>query len=109
MSGGKKTEKKLFCLSKEEARLLREKAKRMGVNESEYLRHLIRQRPSDHPEIKKLLKELINEVNAIGVNINQIVKSHNMKLYSPADKERLIGYMKKLNLSVKEVVDRLGN
>lgn len=58
---------------------------------------------------EKLIKELINEVNHIGVNINQIVHHHNYELYSKEDREQLIAYMKKLNKSVKEVVVIIGD
>lgn len=45
-----------------------------GRTESQYLRLLICQRPDDYPEIQLQLGHLINEVNHVGVNINQIVK-----------------------------------
>ena len=44
------------------------------MNEAEYIRLLISQKPSDYPEVSNLLKELINEINRIGININQIVR-----------------------------------
>ena len=109
MDNGKKTTKKLLCLSQTEAQLLKEKAKLNHMNESEYLRFMISQKPNDYPEIKKLLKELINEVNHIGVNINQIVKHHNASFYSQEEKTQLVAYMKKLNKSVKEAVELFGN
>ena len=61
---------------------------------------LISQKPNDYPEVRKLLKELINEINRIGININQIVFNSNAQLYSKKDKEQLVAYMKKLNQSV---------
>ena len=70
---------------------------------------LISQTPNDYPEIRQELKQLINEVNHIGVNINQIVHHHNYELYLKEDRQQLIAYMKKLNNTVKEVVVRLGN
>lgn len=79
------------------------------MNEAEYLRLLISQMPNDYPEIRQELKQLINEVNHIGVNINRIVHHHNYELYSKEDIQQLIAYMKKLNNTVKEVVVRLGN
>ena len=81
----------------------------LHMNEAEYLRLLISQTPNDYPEIRQGLKQLINEVNHIGVNINQIVHHHNYELYSKEDRQQLIAYMKKLNNTVKEVVVRLGN
>ena len=49
--------------------------------EADYLRLLISQKPNDYPEVRELLKELINEVNRIGININQIVFNNNAGLY----------------------------
>jgi hypothetical protein len=92
-----------------EAQQLSEKAKAAGMCEADYLRLLITQKPNDYPEIRMLLKELINEVNAIGNNINQITRNHNSKLYRENDRELLIAYMKKLNLLVKEAVEKVGN
>ena len=100
---------KLIRMTPEEATELSEKAKRAGMNESEYLRLMIRQKPNDYPEIRLLLKELINEVNHIGHNINQIVKNHNVQFYSAEDKNRLFAYMKKLNRTVDEAVRKIGN
>ncbi len=93
----------------EEAKILAEKAKDAGMNEAEYVRLLIRQKPNDYPEIRKLLKTLINEVNRVGININQIVFNHNSGLYSNDDKSRLVAYMRKLNSAVSEVVMQIGN
>lgn len=101
--------KKTVRLMQSEAVMLSDKSKAAGMNEAEYLRFLISQKPNDYPEIRKLLKELINEVNRIGVNINQITFNHNAELYSKEDKEQLIAYMRKLNLEVKKVVDMVGN
>ena len=96
-------------LTPAESRLLSEKSEAFHMNEAEYLRLLISQMPNDYPEIRQALKQLINEVNHIGVNINQIVHHHNYELYSEEDRQQLIAYMKKLNNTVKEVVVRLGN
>ena len=101
--------KKTLRLTPAESRLLSEKAEAFHMNEAEYLRFLISQKPNDYPEIRQELKQLINEVNHIGVNINQIVHHHNYELYSKEDRQQLIAYMKKLNNTVKEVVVRLGN
>jgi len=109
MAGEKKTVVKPFRMSEKEAGLLKAEASKRGMKESEYIRLLLSQKPNDYPEIRILLKELINEVNAIGNNINQITRNHNSKLYREADRELLSAYMKKLNLLVKEAVDKLGN
>lgn len=108
MAGGKKTVVKPFRMTEKEAEQLRSDAGRQGLKESEYIRLLLSQKPNDYPEIRILLRELINEVNAIGNNINQITRNHNSKLYREQDRELLIAYMKKLNLLVKEVVGKIG-
>lgn len=70
---------------------------------------MIKQKPNDYPEIRILLKELINEVNHIGVNINQIVKNYNSGFYSDTEKNSLFAYMQKLNRLLSEAVKQLGD
>lgn len=101
--------RKTLRLMPQEAKVLSDKAKANGMNEAEYIRLLISQKPNDYPEVRKLLKELINEINRIGININQIVFNSNAQLYSKKDKEQLVAYMKKLNQSVSEAVVKIGN
>lgn len=103
MSQDKLTLVKKFRLSPREASMLADKAQQANMTESEYLRLMISQKPSDYPEIRILLKELINEVNHIGTNINQIVHNNNSGIYSEDDKERLVAYMRKLNTEVNNV------
>lgn len=109
MAGRQHSVDKLLRMTPEEAKLLTNKAEKVGMSETAYLRLLISQKPNDYPEIRKLLKELINEVNRIGVNINQITFNHNAELYSREDKNQLIAYMRKLNMEVKKVVEMIGN
>ena len=101
--------RKTLRLMPGEAKELSEKAGAAGMCEADYLRLLITQKPNDYPEIRILLKELINEVNAIGNNINQITRNHNSKLYRTEDRELLSAYMKKLNMTVREAADKIGN
>lgn len=103
MSQDKLSLVKKFRLSPREATILADKAQQANMTESEYLRLMISQKPSDYSEIRILLKELINEVNHIGTNINQIVHNHNSGIYSEDDKERLVDYMRKLNTEVNNV------
>ena len=77
------------------------------MTETEYQRLLISQKPNDYLEIRILLKELINEVNHIGTNINQIVYNYNFGFYSEDDKERLVAYMRKLNIEVNKVYETI--
>lgn len=100
--------RKTLRLMPGEARELSDKAGVAGMCEADYLRLLITQKPNDYPEIRILLKELINEVNAVGNNINQITRNYNSKLYRTEDRELLCACMKKLNLTVKEMADKIG-
>lgn len=101
--------RKTLRLMPGEAKELSEKAGAAGMCEADYLRLLITQKPNDYPEIRILLKELINEVNAIGNNINQITRNYNSKLYRTEDREFLCACMKKLNLTVREATDKIGS
>ena len=64
---------KIHCIRKtlrlmpQEAEMLAKKAGESGMCEADYLRLLISQKPNDYPEVRELLKELINEVNRIGI------------------------------------------
>lgn len=101
--------KKTLRLVKEDSELLYDKAKQAGMNENEYLRMLIREKPANMPEVRGLIKLLINEVNHIGVNVNQIARNSNAGYFGSADKQQLLAYMQKLNMSVRQVVEKLGN
>lgn len=99
---------KRFRLGSSEAAMLKEQAEKAGMNESQYVRFLITQKPNDYPEIQKSLKGLVNEINRIGVNINEIVYNNNSMLYRQTDKDRLMAYMRRLNKTLEEAVVRLG-
>ena len=101
--------RKTVRLAEKEARLLAQRAAETGLSENQYIRFQIRQRPSDYPAIQKLLKELINEVNRVGNNINQIVHGNHIGFYTEADKEQLSAYMRRLNQSMREVIEKIGN
>ena len=48
--------RKTLRLMPQEAKVLSDKAKANGMNEAEYIRLLISQKPNDYPEVRKLLK-----------------------------------------------------
>ena len=73
--------RKEIRLSCEELEELNRKAKERGLSDSQYLRMLITNRPRDYPELLEALQNLTNEINHIGININQIVKNNNSGLY----------------------------
>lgn len=101
--------KKTLRLNEQDASLLKEKSNDAGMNENDYLRILIRAEPIDMKETRNQLKALINEVNHIGVNINQIARNTNAGFCSGADKIQLMAYMQKLNTAVEQVVKCFGN
>ena len=49
--------RKTLRLMPQEAKVLSDKAKANGMNEAEYIRLLISQKPNDYPEVRKLFKE----------------------------------------------------
>ena len=77
--------RKEIRLSCEELEELNRKAKERGLSDSQYLRMLITNRPRDYPELLEALQNLTNEINHIGININQIVKNNNSGLYHESD------------------------
>ena len=101
--------RKAYRLTGEQNAELQEKVAELGMTESEFIRLLITQRPKDYPEIRAMLNSLINEVNRIGVNINEIVHNNNSILYSDTDKSRLMAYMQRLNEMVSKAVVDIGD
>ncbi len=101
--------KKAFRLTEEQAAELKKKVAISGMTESEFMRLMITEQPKDYPEIRAMLDKLINEVNRIGVNINEIVYNNNSMLYRESDKQRLFAYMRKLNETMKGRVVEIGN
>ena len=89
---GENVIRKHFKLTEETAKLLAERSKAENMNESEYIRSLLLNQ-LEHPRSRKLELEIMrlrNEINKIGVNINQIVKNCNSHIYSDDDKMNLI-------------------
>ena len=101
------TERKDFRLRKQDIELLERNAKACGMTHSAYLRQLIQNRPIDHPEIKKLLKELLYEVNRIGNNVNQIAHHINEGFYFKEDRNQLLKEQKELELQVAKIAELL--
>lgn len=99
--------RKEIRLSSEELEELQKQAAEMGVTDSQFLRMLITNRPRDYPAIRQELQRLNNEINHIGVNINQITHNNNSRLYSETDKHRLYVLMKRLKDPMQQVIERL--
>lgn len=104
-----RTMRKEIRLSETEIKRIELDAEKRGMNFSQYIRYLAGNKPKEHPDVIKVFKELINEVNHIGTNINQIARNCNSGIYTYEDKRRLLAYMKSINLKLKEVIDLYGN
>lgn len=104
-----KTVRKEIRMSEVESKELSRLAAENSMTESEYIRQRMLQKPENHAELGRQVCELINEINHIGVNINQIVKNANSGFYRIADKEKLIAYMTKLNEAVRELIGKIDN
>ena len=104
-----RTMRKEIRLSETEIKRIESDAKEKGMNFSQYVRYLAGNKPKEHPEVIKIFKNLINEINRIGTNINQIVRNCNSGIYTYEDKRRLLAYIKSVNFKLKEVIDLYGN
>lgn len=109
MENGRHRVVKHFRFTETEAAKLRKLAKEFNMTESEYIRLLLNNKPSDYPEIRIMLSNLINEVNHVGNNINQITRKNNAGFYSRNDMEGLRAYMRKLIMSTREVEKCIGS
>lgn len=104
---GENTLRKHFKLTEETARILNERSKAENMNESEYIRFLLLNQ-SEHPKSREWEVEIMrlrNEVNKIGVNINQIVKNNNSHIYNGSDKIELISELKILKMLLQEIIE----
>lgn len=99
--------RKEIRLSGAELEELQKQAAEMNITESRFLRMLITNRPRDYPAIRAELQRLNNEINHIGVNINQIVHNNNSRLYSREDKHRLYVFMKQIKDQMEQIMEKL--
>lgn len=79
-----KTIKKQFWINQEEDNLLKAKAKKAGLNESEFLRscikgYKIKEQPTEE------IREFTKQISGISNNINQIAIRVNIRGYAGAD------------------------
>lgn len=107
--GNNKNVIKGFRVTEQESEELAHRASEAGMSESQYLRLCLASSPNDFPEIRKTIKKLINEINSIGVNVNQIARNSNSGFFVPEDKVRLFAYMNRLNALMSKVVEDIGD
>ena len=104
---GENTLRKHFKLTEETARILTERSKAENMNESEYIRYLLLNQ-SENPRSRELELEVMrlrNEINKIGVNINQIVKNSNSHIYREDDKIKFISGLKTLKMLLEQIIE----
>ncbi len=107
---GENTLRKHFKLTEETARILTERSKAENMNESEYIRYLLLNQ-TENPRSKELELEVMrlrNEINKIGVNINQIVKNSNSHIYREDDKMELKSQVNKAADLMECMVKKIG-
>lgn len=105
----KRTIVKKIYMNKDEAKAFEDAARKANMKEAAYGRMLLSRKASDNPEIKNQLARLCNEINHIGVNVNQIVKNNNSGLYSAEDKDRLLAYMSVIKNKLQGVISVIDN
>lgn len=91
-----------FRLQEDLYEYIKELQEKTGKNESEVIRSILYAAKNNKTiKIESTAdfiqqKQLINEINSIGRNINQIVKNNNSGLYSTYDKNQLFALMNKV-------------
>ena len=107
---GENVIRKHFKLTEETAKILAECSQAENMNESEYIRYLLLNQ-SEHPRSRGLELEIMrlrNEINKIGVNVNQIVKNNNSHIYSNSDKIELKSQMHKAVDLMEHMIEIIG-
>ena len=100
------TARKTFRLSEENEIFLTEQCQRYGMNDSEYIRYLLNEKQNPTGKVMRTqeeflaIKELTDEINHIGININQIVRNVNMQKYSDHEKRKLFALMEEIRQKV---------
>ena len=102
------TERIDFRVTPNQKKQIEEKAKSAVLSDSEYIRQAVLGVTIVGGDIRHEIRELINEINKIGVNINQIARRHNSNLYSVEDKKALFSDMSQLEELVSNYINRIG-
>lgn len=95
--------------TEETVKILNERSKAEKMNESEYIRYLLLNQ-SEYPRSRELEIEIMrlrNEINKIGINVNQIVKNNNSHMYKEEDKMQLKKCLEKIILLQKSIISQM--
>lgn len=96
----------ILRLTEKDKNRLFESSKRAGMTASSYIRSLINNEQPYLREDYQNIKNLVNEMNAIGNNINQIAKKFNMGMFSEYDKKHLIDLMSTLVKNTEKIINQ---
>ena len=109
---GDKTAKTTVRLTEAERLHVEDRAKKYGIKTSEYVRRLVEQdmgstsvSKMETKESFLLKKDLIREINHIGVNINQIAHNVNSGKYLDYEKKKLFAMMEKIETLLGNVIE----
>ena len=100
-----------FRLSGREKEKLDRICLQLGVKRSGYIRDLGNSQSVDEKCIRYITKseenrilkrQIVTEINKIGVNINQIVHNVNMQFYSKDEKVQLMEYLNQIYLKLND-------
>jgi predicted DNA binding CopG/RHH family protein len=98
-----RTIKQQFYLNSEEKKLLKEKSKKAGLNESEFIRSMIKGYKIKEQPTKEI-REFTRDISGIANNINQIAKSVNMRYGRNEDIEYIKSAVSKFFLDFQKKV-----
>lgn len=90
-----------FRVDADTDQFIKQQCRNLGIKESTYIRKLLEQAKGNPVKLETkesffAKKELIQEVNYIGNNINQIVKNANSNYYYDYEKKKLFALMGEL-------------
>lgn len=103
------TVRKSFRMSEDDEQFLRSQCELYGMNDSQYFRHMLKKMQNSSETMARpkeeflAIKELTDEINHIGININQIVRNVNMLYYSDHEKRKLFALMEEVKKKVAEL------
>lgn len=81
--------------------------KMKGKNVSAFIRKCIFEKTDNPLALKKEVKNLTYQVRKIGVNINQVVTKINSGYGTPADRDQLFFYLKKVEKAFVQLEKRI--
>ena len=98
-----KTIKLQIYLNADEKKLLKEKSKRAGLNESEFIRSMIKGYKIKKQPTKEI-REFTRDISGIANNINQIERSNNIRYGRNEDIEYIKNAISKFILNFQKKV-----